>query len=188
MSNLVFKVTRRMEFSRTLMKRFSVLTIGIAMMFLCCCNFSSQIENIRSPMVYEPEIGCKVDWLKVELANPIMIMVRSGQFSLGYNILVNQINYDIILNNDSIITFISTSDPNYITKNDIKVGINYGYICKKLQINNFIHELGWASYTSETNGDWNIAFTYIDSSDLPKDDSKVIFLFKRMSTDVQNPM
>jgi len=112
---------------------------------------------------------------KIELGKEISIFSKSSNKEQilnpknklvdYYSILSNNIQYNITVNSEQQINFITTKDPNFIIDHDIKVGT------KLIDIKEPIveHIPGWGYYT-QINTTWYAGFNYKEK---PNSNSKI---------------
>lgn len=108
-----------------------------------------------------------------------IILISSGQLSKSEAIKINDVNFDLVMNNDHDTIYLATMEPKFITKEGIRVGTKVSELPISIQ-QNLIKYPGWG-YIYKLASGWSIGFcegkTCTDS--YPKTDSKIKWIFKR---------
>jgi hypothetical protein len=81
----------------------------------------------------------------------------SSQFDKAYKVHINGIEYKIAVNQNNKVNFISTSDPNFETEENFKIGTTYSEV-KKSIASDVIKETGYSFKIKLASG-WFACFT-----------------------------
>lgn len=127
------------------------LTIAILALFISC-------KNTKDIYRY-PEICSEFKPTNFNIVDERMMLVKANQLQIGYEVIESGIKYSIALNQNKMISFISTIDSNFII-DGLQVGMDYCRIDNK-QIVSEKYYSGWG-YIIELKNGWNAMF--IDSS------------------------
>ena len=106
-----------------------------------------------------------------------MIRISSEQTVPGYNVKRKGIEYKIGVDENNVIIFISSADPEFITPERIKAGMDFSEALKVSSNSSVILERGWIGYLPFKSG-WNAA-VLLDERDQWSYFDKVAFVFKR---------
>ena len=152
----------------------------VGVTFLCFISFScSFILKTNNELLYVNELPELNDFFENNSQSENFLLTSSGQFSNAYVVIWNNIKYSIAVNDSNKIFYISTSDSNFITSDNIRIGStqkDFSYFDSSL----VYKENGWAYFVKLQSG-WNAAFIEGESmtnEPLTKD-SKVSFFFKK---------
>lgn len=108
-----------------------------------------------------------------------IILISSGQLSKSEAIKINDVNFDLVMNNNHDTIYLQTMEPKFVTKEGIRVGTKVSELPISIQ-QNLIKYPGWG-YIYKLASGWSIGFcegkTCTDS--YPKADSKIKWIFKR---------
>jgi hypothetical protein len=141
------------------------MKIGFCILFLLCPFIQAKAQL---------DIGQKLDG-RSKIIKSILVLDNSASIEKGYEVVFQEISYRVILNGDKTIKAIFTSDKNFITEDNIRVGMPLASIKERLDNKSLRSEPGWAQYYASKTG-WSIAF---DFNSTITDSSKVQFVFKR---------
>ena len=155
-----------------------ICLLGILGIILSCSTEASEnyikVDKIKE---FTLEIGSIIpqSFLDVNQSSTQILASPSQTFS-KYNVLVKGIKYEIGVDSEKTIAFISTSDENFSTPENIRVGMG---LMEALQISHadMLIEKGWASYLTLKSG-WNAAFKLQADNTFNINDS-VAFVFMR---------
>lgn len=111
--------------------------------------------------------------------SPWHLMISPSQFVVGYKVFCEGIHYDIGLNSENRVCYISTNDTAFTTNEGLRIGNTLSDV-KEVSNQKITKELGWAYYL-KLNGGWHAAFVEGESmTDEPlSEDSEINFFFKR---------
>ena len=126
-----------------------------------------------------PSIG---DPMPCAVVDSVQWLITSGQFAKGCYKTFNNINFFFATIESNTISFISTTDSNFVTPEGFKVGDCYNKIIPYLK-SDIIYEPGWGYYSKLTSGwyaNYNVDEACASHNILKlKSDSTVFQYFKR---------
>jgi hypothetical protein len=124
----------------------------------------------------EPVLGNKID---VTNLAEVYIVVSPSEIRKCYDITIDGINYSVSVNELSLIDYIITSDSNFSTTENLKIGDTYNKV-QKLTQNKVVVLDGWGYYI-ELPSSWKAVFTQGDemTEGELKNNSKVLLFFKQ---------
>lgn len=105
------------------------------------------------------------------------ILISPSHIEQSYYTVAEGIQYTICIDSVNRINYILTQDSNYITSDDVKIGMSYDDVRKHTN-SQLILERGWAFFVPLNSG-WNAAFLITDYDNPKMVDSTVKWLFKR---------
>lgn len=116
-------------------------------------------------------------------------MTASGGMKPAFYTEFKGIRFDVAVASfkSNIISYISTTDTAFKTKEDVMVGDTFEDVLKKAK-GEVVKEQGWAFWVRLNSG-WNAAFmeNLLTEDEAPPPDAKVSFLFKRYSPPAKFP-
>ena len=104
------------------------------------------------------------------------IMISSGEITPSYVLKLDNITYSICKNSKNKISYIQTNDTNFISSEDLKIGMTLAE-CKTKTTAVFKLERGWAYYVELPSG-WKAAFAIINEKEIDET-KKLVMFFKR---------
>jgi hypothetical protein len=111
------------------------------------------------------------------------VLEASSKFRDFVTVEIGGIQYDIAYDDENTITFIATSDPNFITNEGYSVNKTTLAEIKNADANYETgYEPGWA-YFAKLGDNWKAGFEEGSYGGEPDEDSKIIFFFKRQLYD-----
>lgn len=111
-----------------------------------------------------------------------MFLTSQSHFDYAHLLYDKGIKYQAVVNKDSIITYISTSDSNFTNPEGLRVGMQYSNISKKVMVSEPDISLGWFK-TVKLTSNWYAMFAY----DKPlTDSSKIIGFYQKQNTGILN--
>lgn len=153
-----------------------VLVLGILLGTTCLA--AEKFIKVDKYDGFELEIGAVLPqkFLKKNKASQ-KIRISSAQTVPGYNVRSNDIEYKIGVDQSNAIIFIYSEDPEFVTPERIKAGMNLGDALKSSPNSSVVLEKGWIGYIPFKSG-WNAAVV-LDNRDQWSYFDKVAFVFKR---------
>jgi hypothetical protein len=163
-----------------------VILIPIGMLFGCSNIDKSQINsavelkiNIDTfKLIQLPNIGEVVNESIRKTSTNNQILINSSQSSSFANVYYNNLVFQIAWNRDNKLVYISTSDTNFNTEENIRINMTYNDI-QKTQNTSISKIPGWGYYVKLNSG-WNAAFC-VDNTCTGRDISRndtVKWIFK----------
>ena len=148
---------------------------GILLSNVCLAERFIKVDKIDG---FELEIGSTLPnkFLNKYKASQ-MIRISSKETVPGYNVKMKGIEYKIGVNENNAIFFISTEDPEFLTPEGVKAGMDFSDALKISPNSSVILERGWIGYLPFKSG-WNAA-VLLDERDQWSYFDKVAFVFKR---------
>ena len=137
----------------------------------------SKSNNMEMIIMSIPEVGTKLNTEKISTFD--QMLVSSGQFYPGYHLIVGGIKFEVAINREQIIKYVSTDNPKFKTGEGVSVENTLAQVLKKTK-GKTKKEAGWAFFVTLKSG-WNAAFTQGNTMTEGELDSgsKVKWLFKR---------
>lgn len=141
-----------------------ILFVGV---FVYGCNDSSPSTNVAveqysgatsmdSVSMMENVISFELGKLEKDSGEKIGIMTSSASIEIAEEILVDNVKFNIVTNNNEVITFMETTDTNFVTPEGFRVGDLWGNIPQLLK-DKVIKERGWRYYLILDSG-WRLGF------------------------------
>ncbi len=155
------------QFIKQVMKLFLLLTVVVI-----SCNPKKVVE-------IETGVPLPVGATKIS-STTVGLLMSSASIGNAMKIKHNKIFYDVVLNNEEKVRYVSTHDNRFKTSDGIKIGQSYKQIKKKMTSE--WPEPGFA-YCGVGGSGWTVAFTddnFLKTRNI-SDTSKVKFFFKRMN-------
>lgn len=103
-----------------------------------------------------------------------LLLIKVSQLSKKYAVILDNICYEISLDDNKNVQFIGTSDSSFKTSDNLSIGMEFKEI-NNAKINSIKTERGWAKYIFLESG-WNAAFDF-KANITPT--SKILFFFRR---------
>ena len=151
------------------------LVWGILLGNTCLAERFIKVDKIDG---FELEIGSTLpDKFLNRYKASQMIRISSDQTVPGYNVKRKGIEYKIGVNENNTIIFICTQDPEFITPERVKAGMDFSDALKVSPNSSVILERGWIGYLPFKSG-WNAAVLLDERDHWPYFD-KIAFVFKR---------
>ncbi|MBE0551397.1 MAG: hypothetical protein IH619_03345 [Ignavibacterium sp.] len=152
----------------------------VGVTFLCFISFScSSILKTNNELLDVNKLPELNDFFENNSQSENFLLTSSGQFSKAYVVICNNIKYSIAVNDSNKIIYISTSDSNFVTLDNIRIGSTQKDF-SSFDSSLVYKENGWAYFVKLQSG-WNAAFTEGESmtNEPLTRDSKVSFFFKK---------
>ena len=147
--------------------------------FLVLICFFTNLEAKDNPVQYRSLFGRSISQLPDALETKKLINTSASETAFHYTLTFNKINFDLgasIKNN--ILTYISTTDTNFMVDDSIRVGKTLSYI-KKTGNDKIQYEYGWGHFIKLKSG-WCVGFDYkYDSRELTDNDTVAYIYFTR---------
>ena len=127
----------------------------------------------------EPGLPLPADVIQTS-SEVTQLMTSPASFGNIIQVEHNKYKFEVELNDNKIVKFVSTVDPNFKTADNIKIGDTYQEIKNKL--NEEWAEPGFA-YCTKSKTNWVISFfdNYFLKTRQISDTSKVVFFFKKIN-------
>lgn len=107
------------------------------------------------------------------------ILISSGQFEPYETIKINNIDFDLVVNETADTIYLGTKDTNFTTADGFTVGAKFGELSNDLK-KEISKENGWGYYVTLNSG-WSLGFCEGSSctDNYPADSSRVKWIFRR---------